>query len=213
MYPKARSLPRFAAVVLLVAAAMMMRLDTAAAQDDPCIPVDEICKADEVCRGCQEVVGTNVDGFEECIRYYGFEEDVCINQSAQACCQDVASPDDCLANEAYTNFYECRLSLDVPGGECTVLNCDAVDATKPTSLTDDDATASPTPAAAGDDDPAATTSPTPAVVDDDDEEASVAENSAGRLAPSFLASITGGKAGFLLTAGLPGWVVLAAAFF
>ena len=45
MAPKAHSLPRFAAALLLLAAAVMVQLETAGAQDDPCIPFDETCKA------------------------------------------------------------------------------------------------------------------------------------------------------------------------
>ena len=120
-------------------------------------------------------------------------------QSAQACCQDDASSNDCLANVAYTDFYECRLSLDVPGGECTVLDCDAVDANKPSSLITETTTSD-----------SETEAPTAAPTDVDPADA----NTAGRLAPSLLARTTGNGngAGFVVTAGLSAAAVLAAAF-
>lgn len=37
---------------------------------------------DTECRACKEVVGTNVPGFEECQLYYGFSDDVCVNQAS-----------------------------------------------------------------------------------------------------------------------------------
>ena len=35
-----------------------------------------------MCRACQEAVGPNLEAFEECQLYYGFQEDVCINQAS-----------------------------------------------------------------------------------------------------------------------------------
>lgn len=37
---------------------------------------------DAECLACKEVVGKNLDGYEQCIKYYGYEEDVCINQAS-----------------------------------------------------------------------------------------------------------------------------------
>lgn len=183
MAPRACSLRRFAAAVLLVLAAAMVALfDTAAAtsSDDPCVVLDQACKADDVCLACQQVVGTNLEAFEECQLNYGWSDDICVNQSAQPCCQNEASASDCLSNVAYVDFYECRLSNDVFEGGCTELNCEAVAGF-----------VSPTPS------PGATQAPT--TIEDDDTEANTSENSTGRLTPSFL-TIPSGNAGFLMTA-------------
>eukprot|EP00903_Cladosiphon_okamuranus_P011277 g10634.t1 len=213
MTPKAHPLPRFtAALVLLAAATTVLQLEIVVAQDDPCIPLDLECKADEVCRGCKEVVGTNVAMYEECILNYGYTDDECISHKAQPCCQDYTSTDDCLGNAAYVAFYECRLPLDVYGGECTVLSCEAVGAAAtdnpastpvPADITDT-TTGTPSPTdplgptqapAAGDD--------IEAVDDDAENETTTTGNSAGRVA---------GNAGFLMTTGLLVGMVWAASF-
>lgn len=131
------------------------------------------------------------------------------------------------------DFYECRLSFDVPGGECNILNCDAVAGASTESDTDTDATTdadatttdTDTDAVVDDDDAKAVVEDddVEAVVEDDDvdaeaedddvgTEASATENSAGRLAPSFLMTTTNNKAGFMVATGLSAVVVVAAAF-
>ncbi|CAN0407925.1 unnamed protein product, partial [Hapterophycus canaliculatus] len=86
---------------------------------------------DSVCRGCNEAAGTNLAAYETCVANYLHETSSCVNQSMHACCVTEASDTDCLANENFTNYYDCRLQNDV-GEDCTSLVCDAVGTGSPT---------------------------------------------------------------------------------
>lgn len=101
-------------------------------------------------------------------------------QSQQPCCQSEASPTDCLANDAYTDFYDCRLQNDVVGEDCLALNCDAVGTPAPTVLV----TVGPTPVGGPVPETDAPT-PSPGMVDDDDTDAT-STSGARPLAPPLL---------------------------
>ncbi|CAM9235706.1 unnamed protein product, partial [Scytosiphon promiscuus] len=119
------ALPRFAVALVLATAALLQgQLGLVGAQD-ACSEYDSACSQDSVCSDCKETAGTNVVAFETCVANYVYASSVCINQSMQPCCQAEASETDCLANENYTNYYDCRLLTDV-GDDCTSLVCDAV---------------------------------------------------------------------------------------
>ncbi|CAN0000340.1 unnamed protein product [Ectocarpus sp. 4 AP-2014] len=89
---------------------------------------------DTVCSACRETASSNTDGFEQCIANYVYSASICTNQAAQACCQAEASSTDCLANEFYVAYYDCRLVNDVVGEECTGLSCAAVGTPAPTPV-------------------------------------------------------------------------------
>ncbi|CAM9478957.1 unnamed protein product [Ectocarpus sp. 13 AM-2016] len=89
---------------------------------------------DTVCSACRETASSNTDGFEQCIANYAYSASICTNQAAQACCQAEASSTDCLANEFYVAYYDCRLVNDVVGEKCTGLSCAAVGTPAPTPV-------------------------------------------------------------------------------
>ncbi|CAN0573080.1 unnamed protein product [Ectocarpus sp. 12 AP-2014] len=91
-------------------------------------------RQDTVCSACRETASSNTDGFEQCIANYVYSASICTNQAAQACCQAEASSTDCLANEFYVAYYDCRLVNDVVGEECTGLSCAAVGTPAPTPV-------------------------------------------------------------------------------
>lgn len=114
-------------------------------------------------------------------------------QSMQPCCQAAASETDCLANENYTNFYDCRLLNDV-GGDCTSLVCDAA------------VTASPTPSG--------TATGTEAGEEEvDDADAAAEESGAGRASPLVFGRESAAAAASMLVVATAVSVAAAAAAF
>ncbi|CAN0183974.1 unnamed protein product [Ectocarpus sp. 6 AP-2014] len=129
---------------------------------DVCEESNLACAEDTVCSACRETASSNTDGFEQCIANYVYSASICTNQvsapngqtttmhdyeytpaaaglgcrdvAAQACCQAEASSTDCLANEFYVAYYDCRLVNDVVGEECTGLSCAAVGTPAPTPV-------------------------------------------------------------------------------
>ncbi|CAB1096391.1 unnamed protein product [Ectocarpus sp. CCAP 1310/34] len=130
------SLPRFLIVLVLAAAAMMQAATTTTTSSavDVCTNSGLACAEDTVCSACRETASSNTDGFEQCIANYVYSASICTNQAAQACCQAEASSTDCLANEFYVAYYDCRLVNDVVGEECTGLSCAAVGTPGPTPV-------------------------------------------------------------------------------
>ncbi|CAN0190183.1 unnamed protein product [Pylaiella littoralis] len=181
------SISRFAAALLLVIAITAVQLQHAGAatsSDDPCVPLDLDCFEDAECKACRETASSNTAEYEKCIDNYVYDAPVCINQSLQPCCQNEASPTDCLANAAYVAFYECRLQNDVVDEECQSLSCDAVGTSAPTPV------GGPVPE---------TGAPTTVLGDDDTE--LTGTNGAGQLVP-FLTKSNAATGAIALTAGL-----------
>lgn len=100
-------------------------------------------------------------------------------QSAQPCCQSEASPTDCLANAAYTDFYDCRLQNDVFDEECLALSCDAVGTPAPTVPV----TVGPTPVGGP---LPETEAPEPGAGDDDNTDATSTSGARPLTPPSLL---------------------------
>lgn len=138
--PASRSLMVF----LVIATALLGGTRATTSSEATCLEEGAACVSDAECLGC--LTDYDLDQYNECYQSAEAEFDgntfSCELASAGACCFDVASVNDCMANDAFVELQLCTIFLVTT--ECTSLTCSivgGVDADDATSGSDaEDAT-------------------------------------------------------------------------
>lgn len=93
-----------------------------------CVAKSDACSADPECSECQSAISSAVD----CIHDFAVSlstDDSCAIWSSYPCCLDATSNNDCLGNDAFTEYWLCSNSVyswAAGEGECTAFTCDGL---------------------------------------------------------------------------------------
>lgn len=104
--------------------AISSTVDATTSSTDTC---SDACFQDTVCYEC--AFETDDEAFQECLEIFEYDvtSDVCSwIYVGRACCEDYASPNDCLGNSAFVEYNLCIINNYTfleEGEECTALTC------------------------------------------------------------------------------------------